>query len=163
MPSSRLHPALQDFSRDHKRFLSEARNIRWYYEDSEHAKALDETVASLLTFWEEQGELHVREEEEILFPAIANRDAAVDSDLDRLKDDHRLLRESIPALNDMPLNDPEAVRETLIAISQRMSEHVRYEEEFVLPRVQEITTESELMSLGMQSMAFRNQHRKKKP
>lgn len=101
-----------------------------------------------LQFWEKNGRLHFREEEEILLPAYA-RHVAIESDPDavRMLADHAAIRARIEQLRER-LESNEPVERALAELGRMLKDHVRLEEDRVFPRIEKTLSESELAALG---------------
>ena len=156
MPLKR-HIALQDLSRDHHLFLLEARHIRWFLEDDERAKSLEDVIGSILTFWDEVGQLHIREEEEIVYPIYLKASPLRKREIDALYTDHNWLRDKMLELADLPRF--ENSRPALRSISEYIVNHVRHEEWVIYESIQTRLSEEQLKSIAKQSRAFRKKHR----
>lgn len=158
MPGLKRHPSLQDLSRDHQLFLLHARNLRWGVGGDPRAPSLAEALRGFVRFWQQEGILHVREEEEVLLPAYAQR-VVLDGDevTERVLADHAWL---YAAAADLPtcLHD-DAHRDLPAQVAQRVQDHVRFEERVWFERVQAALSEEELDRLGARSLAFRLQWR----
>jgi hemerythrin-like domain-containing protein len=159
MPGLKRHPALQDLSRDHQRFLLEARAIQWLMEGDRRAMPLNETIESLLFFWEVHGEPHLREEEKVLLPVCLGDDPLPQPDIERVLADHQWLRYSIAHLRDDDSLGVDGRRQLLAEIGQHITSHVRFEERVLFSRAQEILDEDELAWVAKHSRAFREEHR----
>jgi len=156
MPLNR-HIALQDLSRDHHLFLLEARHIRRFLEDDERVKSLEEVIESILAFWESDGEPHIREEEDILYPAYLQSAPLRKRDIDALYTDHNWLREKIQELADLPRF--EHSRPLLRSIGEYIVNHVRHEERVIYETIQDTLSDEQLNALREKSLAFRKEHR----
>lgn len=101
-----------------------------------------------LQFWEKNGRLHFREEEEILLPVYA-RHVALESDPDALRmlADHAAIRARIEHLRE--LVEAEQPLETALAeLGRMLDDHVRLEENRIFPRIEKTLSEPELAALG---------------
>ncbi|GAB4508734.1 MAG: hypothetical protein OHK0046_02090 [Anaerolineae bacterium] len=153
MTGLKRHPALQDFSRDHQRFLTEARNVRWALDGDEHAQPFETVVRSLVEFWNHDGVLHIREEEEVLLPLAFNDNIGSQPYVIRVVGDHMWLRDRISKIE----AQLESVvdRKLLRTIAERISEHIRFEERVLFEFIQNQLKEEELDAIQEQSLAFR--------
>lgn len=157
MPLKR-HPALQDLSRDHHLFLLEARHVRWFLEADERAMSLEEVIESLLRFWDEVGALHLREEEEIVYPAYLAQAPLRQRDIDALYTDHNWLRDKIQELAALPRF--ENSKPVLRSLSEYVVNHVRHEERVIYEAIQDTLDEAQMKAIAEKSLAFRKTHRK---
>src|SRR5688572_28816779 len=128
MPLNR-HPALVNLSRDHHLFLLEARRIRWLIENDERSGTLNDVVDALLRFWNTVGELHLQEEETIVFPAYLEFAPLSKLDIDALITDHNWLRDKLRELADLPRY--ENCSTLLISLAEYIVNHLRQEERVV--------------------------------
>lgn len=154
------HEALQDYSRDHHFFLLEAREIRWSLEGSEHGRPVRHVVRSFLQFWEHDGLIHLREEEEILLPTYSTHasSGAASRHIARIRDDHAWLRTNVETLQQCL--DREAPFEDLLGeIGQHVHDHIRFEERTIFQHVQQVLTDEQLSELAAASHEFRLAHR----
>jgi len=156
MPLKR-HPALQDLSRDHQQFLLEARHVRWYLEDDERALPLEDIIESLLAFWKKVGEWHIREEEEIVYPAYLAKAPLKQRDIDALYTDHNWLREKFQDLSAMPRF--ENTKPILRSLSEYIVNHVRHEERVIYEAIQDALDETQLDTIAEKSRSFRKENR----
>lgn len=156
--SDKRHIALQDLSRDHRLFLREARHIRWYLEADERAKSLEEVIESLLTFWDDIGLLHIREEEEIVYPVYVKVAPLRKREIDALYTDHNWLRDKMQELGDLPRF--ENSKPVLHSMSEYIVNHVRHEENVIYESIQTKLSEKQLNAIAEKSLAFRKKHRK---
>lgn len=110
--------------------------------------ALRRMAEKFLQFWEKNGRLHFREEEEILLPAYA-RHVAIESDPDamRMLADHAAIRARIEHLREL-LEGDQPLESALAELGRMLSDHVRLEENRVFPRIEKTLAEPELAKLG---------------
>lgn len=101
-----------------------------------------------LRFWEKNGRLHFREEEEILLPAYA-RHVPLESDADamRMLADHAAIRARIENLREL-LQTGRPVETALAELGRMLNDHVRLEENRIFPRIEKALSEPELAALG---------------
>jgi hemerythrin-like domain-containing protein len=156
MPVDR-HSTLVNLSRDHHFFLLEARRIRWLIENDERSGTLNDVVDALLRFWKEVGEIHLQEEETILFPAYLEQAPLSKRDIDALITDHNWLRDKIRELADLPRY--ENCYPLLISLAEYIVNHLRQEEHVVFDQIQTTLNEQALTDIAEQSRLFRTEHR----
>lgn len=152
------HPALQDLSRDHQRFLMEMRGVRWTVEGDSRALPAHIVRQSLAIFWEQHGEWHLKEEEEVLFPYCEECVPSLKTEFDKLRAEHAKVRAIVEAIRPLKDDDPELVR-MLGEIAETINLHVRYEEKIVFERIQQVLTEAQIQTVHDNSLAYRNEHR----
>lgn len=156
--SPERHPALQNLSQDHQQFLEEANRVRGYLEEDDHAQSLEDLIESLLGFWAKIGEWHLREEEEIIYPAYLAKAPLKQRDVDALYTDHNWLRDKIQDLSAMPRL--ENTKPLLRSLSEYIVNHVNHEEQTIYPAIQNTLDEAKLNHITQQSRAFREKYRK---
>ncbi len=144
------HVALHPLSQHHHFALMEALFIRRALAEpaAGRKRALGGVVRKFLRFWEKSGHIHFREEEEVLLPAYA-RHVPLDKDAGvlRMLADHAFIRSLIEEIReDLAAKKP--VEDALVALGQRLKDHVRLEEDEIFPRIEQALTEDELRALG---------------
>lgn len=154
------HEALQDYSRDHHFFLLKAREIRWSLEGSEHGRPARHVVRSFLQFWEHDGLVHLREEEEILLPHYRTHasSSATRRHITRIRDEHTWLRAKVETLR-RNIEREASFEDVLEEIGRRVHDHVRFEERTVFQHMQQVLTDEQLSNLASASREFRLAHR----
>lgn len=156
MPLNR-HPALINLSRDHHLFLLEAQRVRWLIENDERSGTLNDVVDALLRFWKEVGEVHLREEETIIFPAYLEVAPLSKRDIDALITDHNWLRDKLRELADLPRY--ENCYPLLISLAEYIVNHLRQEEQVVFENIQSTLNAADLDKLAESSRLFRAEYR----
>ncbi len=131
--------ALQPLSREHHQGLYVALQL---------SRADDATAAeartAMLDFFQREGRLHFRIEEEILLPALARHRSAEDPVVVRVLTDHVKLRRRCADL----LASDESAPMDLHALGELLEGHIRHEERVLFPMVEEALTEAQLEELG---------------
>jgi quercetin dioxygenase-like cupin family protein len=128
----RRHPALVPLSHDHHHALVEARRLRRAADAGERAAA----AAAFLRFFEEESVRHFREEEELLFPLVADADDARESLVEALLQHQRLhalaarLRRSVDGGEDAP--------DLMRQLGELLEAHVRLEERELFPLIERL-------------------------
>lgn len=144
------HESLHPLSQHHHFALVQALEIRraQALPAAGRAAALRRAARKFLRFWRQTGRKHFREEEEVLLPAYA-RHVPLDEDPDTMKmlADHAFLRALIGDL-EAALKARDPVENLLSALSQRLHDHVRLEENVVFPRIEAQLGEAEMRALG---------------
>jgi hemerythrin-like domain-containing protein len=143
------HESLHPLSEHHHHVLVLSLEIRRAAESSapERDQRLRKLAESLLQFWEESGQTHFAEEEQVLLPKYA-RHIRLDEDPEvmRMLADHASIRANI-----------EDVRESLsasfapeptIELGRKLHDHVRLEEDHIFPHIEKVLGEAELTSVG---------------
>lgn len=160
MPLNR-HPALEKLSEDHHLYLIQAQNIRWLINGDQRATTSEDLVASLLDFWQRDGEFHLREEEEVIYPFYLQYAPLDKKVIDALKTDHMWMRDKFAELSNMPRF--ENTTPLLKSLGDYMISHIRHEEQVIYEKIQTTLTNEALAELAKKSAAFRKEHRGEEP
>ena len=131
------HPALTPLSSDHQHALAVALQLRRAEADS-----VGPAAAEFLEFWEPEGRLHFRVEEEILLPAFAVHGDPQHPLVVRALVDHVVIRRDAARAHHNP--DPAQLRE----LGERLAAHVRLEERELFPLIERTMPEPDLDELG---------------
>ena len=142
--------ALAPLSREHHVALEVALRLR-RAEDADAATAR----AAFLGFFTPEGEAHVRVEEEVLLPAVADVLPPDDADVARVRDEHAEIRRRAA---DLAADAGTAVAE-LHTLGELLDEHVRHEERVFFPRIEAALGEERLARLGAELSAAGSGHR----
>ncbi len=143
------HARFRPLSEHHHHALVLALEIRRAAELSaaERNQRLRSLAESLLRFWDESGQTHFAEEEQVLLPKYA-RHFRLDEDPEimRMLADHAAIRARIEDVRDSLAGtfSPEPI----IALGPLLHDHVRLEEDRIFPRIEKTLSEMELNSVG---------------
>jgi len=132
--------ALAPLSRDHHQGLFVALQLK--RASAESAAAARQ---AFLDFFEHDGRLHFRLEEELLLPAFARHGAADHEAVVTLLTDHVELRR----LADDLAAGPAGEVDLLHVLGERLERHIRHEERVLFPMVEEALPDIELEQLGV--------------
>ena len=155
--SPKRHPSLESLSYDHHDFLAKVHQINRIIE-GEDAKSIREAIADFLEFWKFDGEPHIREEEEILYPLYIQHVPNAKHEIASLQTDHNWFREKFEELTDLPPH--ENCVPLLKSISNYIISHIRHEEKIFYDRIQELLSEDLLLQLGKDLLTFRSVNRR---
>ncbi|MBI3485076.1 MAG: hemerythrin domain-containing protein [Acidobacteria bacterium] len=110
--------------------------------------AVRAVARKFVRFWKRAGQVHFREEEEVLLPAYA-RHARLDEDADvmRMLAEHAIIRGLIATM-DKSLAHGEVSEEDVAKLAQTLYDHVRLEENEIFPRIEKALSEDELRTMG---------------
>lgn len=136
------HPALVPLSRDHHRALLLAQGLRAGGPRTLREELPEDPRARarhFLDVWRTELAPHFALEEETLLPALEGRDAALDVEIARVRDDHEAIRGLVEELRSA--SDPTPVLE---ALGERLLAHVRSEERGLFELAQAVVGEAEL-------------------
>lgn len=140
-----LHP----LSEHHHHVLVLSLEIRRAAESSapDRDSRLRKLAESVLRFWDETGQTHFLEEEQVLLPRYA-RHFRLDEDAEimHMLADHAAIRAQVEDLKES-LSDGFSP-DQLIELGRLLHDHVRLEEDHIFPRVEKALTEVELKSVG---------------
>lgn len=144
------HPSLHPLSEHHHHALVQTLQIRRAHSSSpaERAAALRTAAENLLHFWESNGRLHFREEEEILLPAYA-RHVRLDKDpaIIRMLAEHALIRSKMEDLG-RALEQGALAEEDVRALGELLQGHVRLEEDEIFPAIEAALGEGGMAALA---------------
>jgi hypothetical protein len=139
----RRHPALIPLSHDHHDALVAARRLRRGAESAEPAVA----AAAFLAFFRAETVRHFREEEELLFPYVVDREEARELVVEVLLEHQRLyaLAGQLTALLANGTVDPAVMR----SLGELLEAHVRREERQLFPLIERLMTDEALIGLAL--------------
>lgn len=138
----RRHDALIPLTHDHHHALARARRLRLAAGSEDARAAADE----FLEFFEDQALLHFREEEEILFPLVIDREDAPVDLISRLLLEHVRMHRLVGRLR-AELEGGAPAPGTLEAIGGLLAAHIRAEESELFPAIEQLVTEEDLRSI----------------
>lgn len=136
------HDALVPLSHHHHHALARALELKRVGTE-QSMETPQEVVQKLRTFWENGGNAHFREEEEILWPAYAQH-----ADVDREDIKENLLEHvKIRALVAEVIGSGEPPIERMRELGELLEAHVRKEERQLFQMIQDTLPEDKLMEL----------------
>ncbi|TDY47948.1 hemerythrin superfamily protein [Alicyclobacillus sacchari] len=135
MPTKR-HPSLQPLSRHHHHALVLALHL------IKQERSNDELRTELQHFWQNGGQEHFREEEEVLLPAYAKHAALDRPEIVQLLLEHVQVRSLISQI----CEDQRA--DKMQQLGRLLQSHVRNEEQVVFPLIESALPEAELARLA---------------
>jgi hemerythrin-like domain-containing protein len=130
-------------SREHHVALELALRLR--RARSEDAERL---AADAAEFWRQESSEHFRLEEQFLLPRLACHAAADDPDIARTLSDHAELRRRFASIGDGGLD-------ALRRLGELLTEHVRFEERVLFPRIESTLDPDELAAVGWELVSGR--------
>ena len=131
------HPELHPLSEHHHHVLVLALEIRRAAESSaaDRYQRLRTLAESLLRFWDESGQTHFMEEEQVLLPQYARHFRLDgDSEIMRMLADHAAIRAQVDDLKESLGGS--FIPEPLIELGRMLHDHVRLEEDRIFPRIE---------------------------
>jgi hemerythrin-like domain-containing protein len=145
------HPSLHPLSQHHHFALIQALQMRRAAEAPAEKRqaAVDRQAEKFVRFWQKTGQVHFREEEEILLPAYA-RHLRIDQDADvmRLLADHAEIRAFVQDFERRREKKIGITVEAMAHLAKLLYDHVRLEENKVFPRIENVLGEENLKVLG---------------
>ncbi|HWX38729.1 MAG TPA: hemerythrin domain-containing protein [Candidatus Sulfotelmatobacter sp.] len=145
------HPSLHPLSQHHHFALIQALEMRRAAEApvEKRGAAVARQAEKFVRFWHKSGQVHFREEEEVLLPAYA-RQARIDKDADvvRLLGDHAEIRAAVLDFEQRLAAKDEIQSEEIARVGKLLHDHVRLEENEVFPRIEKVLGEKRLNEMG---------------
>jgi mannose-6-phosphate isomerase-like protein (cupin superfamily) len=129
------HPALVPLSHDHHHGLVAAKRLRAGAEDTDPAAA----VRQFLRFFDEETARHFTQEEELLFPLLADSEEAREP-LVRVLLEHQRVRARVAELRSQ-VEAGAPVPERMVELSDDLETHIRYEERQLFPVIERLFPE----------------------
>ncbi len=140
------HPSLHGLSSDHHIGLVQARRLRQLASSNPTPDKMEQTLQDFLSHWQNAIRQHFRAEEEVLLPYLARYLSEEDPLILRTLKDHirlrRLIGDLTKALGTLP--PPLSLAQQ---IGQELDRHIRFEEEELFNKVQEVMPEEELWEM----------------
>lgn len=125
---------LKGLSHEHHHALFIAKRLR-----DEGEAALE----AFLEFWRTEGRIHFWIEEDVLLPGSGLAGPSEDAEVARLLDDHLDIRRRVEAVT-----EGLASAEALSELGQALTDHVRFEERELFPRIEAALAPEKLERLG---------------
>jgi hemerythrin-like domain-containing protein len=145
------HPSLHPLSQHHHFALIQALEMRRAAEApaEKRAAAVQRQAEKFVRFWHKSGQVHFREEEEVLLPAYArHKRLDQDAEIMRILADHAEIRCTLQDFQrrleaKLPIEGEELAR-----LGKLLHDHVRLEENEVFPRIEKALGEERLNAMG---------------
>jgi len=145
------HPSLHPLSQHHHFALIQALEMRRAAEAPAEKRqaAVDRQAEKFIRFWHKTGQVHFREEEEVLLPAYA-RHTRLDQDADimRLLADHAEIRAAVRDFEERRDKKLSIPVQAIAHLAKLLHDHVRLEENEIFPRIEKILGEKNLNAMG---------------
>src|SRR5438876_11823783 len=141
------HPALIPLSRDHHAGLVQALRLRRAAADGD-ASARLAAASNFGEFFRNEERVHLRDEEEELFPLLLRHVTSQPAPLGEARVQHVQLQGFARKL-DIAVAASIVDRETLNAVGELLDAHIRLEERRLFPLIEELVSEGELRRLGL--------------
>jgi hemerythrin-like domain-containing protein len=143
------HPALIPLSRDHHDGLVQALRLRRAAADGD-ASARLAAAREFVEFFRNEERVHLRDEEEELFPLFLRHVQPQPAPLREARVQHMQL-EGFARKLDIAVAAGSVDRETLHAAGELLDAHIRLEERQLFPLIEELVPDEELRRLGLAS------------
>lgn len=113
------------------------------------AAAVERQAEKFVRFWHKTGQVHFREEEEVLLPAYA-RHTRLDRDAEimRILADHAEIRATVLDFEQRLAAKIPIAAEEIGRIGKLLHDHVRLEENEVFPRIEKALGDKQLNAMG---------------
>ena len=145
------HPSLHPLSQHHHFALIQALEMRRAAEAPEEKRAsvVKRQAEKFVRFWHKSGQVHFREEEEVLLPAYA-RHLRLDQDAEviRMLADHAEIRAAVRDFEERLAAKTPIEAEELGRVGKLLHDHVRLEENEVFPRIEKVLGGEQLNTMG---------------
>ncbi|MGH9681981.1 MAG: hemerythrin domain-containing protein [Candidatus Acidiferrales bacterium] len=145
------HSSLHPLSQHHHFALIQALGMRRAAETSQEnrAAAVAKQAERFVKFWHKTGQVHFRDEEEVLLPAYA-RHARLDEDAEvmRVLADHAQIRAAVQDIERLLVAKSPVDPAILAGLGKLLHDHVRLEENVVFPRIEKALGEARLNAMG---------------
>lgn len=105
---------------------------------------VDQARRDAIHFWEEGGNTHFREEEEVLLPAFAEFSSVDEPEIKQMLIDHVVIRSWMGQLSSLPVGESITL---MRALGERLQQHVRLEERIIFPKIEEVLSDADLKKL----------------
>jgi iron-sulfur cluster repair protein YtfE (RIC family) len=151
------NPALHALSHDHHQGLILAQQLK---KGAPQYKGMPSTLDGkkdyTLAFYKAELTIHFQDEEEILFPAVKDKNAELDKLIVEVISEHRKMESLIRDLE--KTNSFESILDEL---GHLLNNHIRKEERELFPKIQALFSEKELANIG-ERLSNSRQHKKNK-
>ena len=138
------HTALYSLSHDHHQGLILAQQIK---KGAPQYKGMPPTVEGkrdyTIQFYNSELKRHFANEEEILFPAVKNKNAELDRKIAEIISEHRQMESLV-----QELEKTDRFENVLDELGHLLEKHIRKEERELFVRIEEVLNENELESLS---------------
>jgi iron-sulfur cluster repair protein YtfE (RIC family) len=138
------HPALHPLSHDHHKGLILAQQLK---KDAPQYKGMPSTLEGkkdyAISFYESELVQHFKDEEEILFPLVKNKNGDVDKMILELISEHGKMESLI-----REVKETDRLEDLLDELGQLLEKHIRKEERELFVEIENILSDDELKIIG---------------
>ena len=155
------HPSLHPLSQHHHFALIQALEMRRAAEApaEKRAAAVARQAEKFVRFWHKWGQVHFREEEEVLLPAYARHTRLdKDSEVMRVLADHAEIRAAVRDIEERLASKIPIEIETMTHLAKLLHDHVRLEENELFPRIEKTLGEEQLDQMGRRLTRLHSKH-----
>jgi hemerythrin-like domain-containing protein len=145
------HPSLHPLSQHHHFALIQALEMRRAAEAlaEKRVAAVQRQVEKFVRFWHKSGQVHFREEEEVLLPAYARyKRLDKDAEVMRILADHAEIRAAAHDFEERLAAKIPIRAEEIAGLGKLLHDHVRLEENELFPRIEKTLDEEQLDAMG---------------
>ena len=143
----RRHQALVPLSHDHHHGLAQARRLRRAGDEADPERLL-QAASGFVDFFAREGAGHFRDEEEHLFPLLADCGDRATSLLAEIAVQHAAVRSLVGQLR-RSIRAGSVEAEVLTRLGELLEQHIRLEERQLFPVIEEIVTYEDLAGLSL--------------
>lgn len=141
----RRHQALVPLSHDHHHGLAQARRLRRAASEADPERLL-QVARGFVEFFAREGAGHFRDEEELLFPLLADCGDPATSLLAEIAVQHAAVRSLVGQVR-RSVQAGRVEAEVLNRLGELLEQHIRLEERQLFPLIEEIVTDEDLEGL----------------
>jgi hemerythrin-like domain-containing protein len=145
------HSSLHPLSQHHHFALIQALGMRRAAEEpaEKRAQAVARQTEKFVRFWHKSGQVHFREEEEVLLPAYARHTRLDrDSEVMCVLADHAEIRAAVRDFEKRLAAKAPIAADEIARVGKLLHDHVRLEENVVFPRIEKALGEAQLNAMG---------------
>ena len=146
------HPALHTLSHDHHQGLILAQQLK---KGAPQYKGMPSTLEGkkdyTLSFYNEELVQHFKDEEEILFPLVKNRNSDLDRMISEIISEHRKMETLVK-----DIENTTKLEDLLNELGQLLEKHIRKEERELFVEIEKNLSDTELNYLSEKIRASRN-------
>ena len=140
-----ISPAIQQLYDEHETILRAIDQLRRILESPDLASRNEELRSLLLFFRDYADGYHHLKEEEVLFPALAEANSAMEAITESLSEHHTLFREALASTESaMDSNDWESARTTLEKYASDLVDHISAENDELFVVSDDLLSTSEM-------------------
>lgn len=140
------HKSLYPLSHDHHHALVQAKNLRMASSSSD-ISSLYRIAIDFIAYWDTSLQLHFRQEEEILLPVLSQYSSPDHLEIIGTLKQHGDIQQVVSQLR-KNIEQEAVLAEEGQKLSALLSMHIRYEEQYLFPAIQDIVPEEALWEIN---------------